>query len=718
MPVNRKSIRLKDYDYTQEGAYYVTACVNGRECIFGDVDEGKMVLNEYGKIAEITWLDLINHNHNIELDEFIVMPNHIHGIIVITGKYDVGAGSKPALKSVPSENIDKNKIIDGKLNNRAGLEPAPIGHGLSEIIRQFKTFSAKRINQMNNTPGKCLWQRNFYEHVIRDEHGIARIREYIVNNPAQWEEDEYYTPKRQAREGGKIEPSPFFVPLFFLKGMMKKNIIKTAVCVFALALVFGNTARAEKTGAPSRRLIIDLQGIFDAKVSLMPFEGARPAKPIAEAPNVKGNERITVKIPDQYLPGEFILRIDYRAKETDRPYPAERNIYVNKQDVEVAVNPFGMDNNDIIKFAAGESENTTYKTFLEENHLKRAPIDLLMQFLLSYDRPDSKFYRRAIKELQQRRSGYNDWLRDQTRKHHGLFISRLFQFQYIPNTPSAAWSGDENERFNKILENYFEGIDFTDPIIIRSRELPMFMDNYIRMYGMRAVTEEQRALLFIKAGRIACEKASKGHPKVYGWMVDYFYKGYETYNIKQGITMLEEHINNPDCLTTKKQQITKRLEGIKRLVPGVLAPDFVVSDNTGKDFIFHQFETSARYKLLLFWSTDCGPCRQLLNELISWHNQPANKASIDVIALNVDDLEMQAQKWETIISAYPSWRHFYLKGGTNNPVADDYSILSTPVMFLIDSRSNAIASVPGSFEQLIKDQSPGTDTEIAEPKAR
>jgi REP element-mobilizing transposase RayT len=173
MSGTRKSIRLKGYDYAQQGAYYVTICANERKCVFGDVINGEMVFNEAGKMVEFTWLDLPEHNNNIELDEFIVMPNHVHGIIVI-----VGAGSKPAL-----------------IQERAGYEPAPTEHGLSEIIRQFKTFSAKRINQKNDTTGTRLWQRNFYEHVIRTDSDLARIRDYIEHNPAQWEEDEYYFEK-------------------------------------------------------------------------------------------------------------------------------------------------------------------------------------------------------------------------------------------------------------------------------------------------------------------------------------------------------------------------------------------------------------------------------------------------------------------------------------------------------------------------------------------
>ena len=123
------------------------------------------------------------------------MPNHIHGIINI-----VGAGSKPALNhnhlSINKYNHEQStngneyneKIINGK-RERAGLEPAPTMHGLPEIVRQFKTFSAKRINQMNKTPNVCLWQRSFYEHIIRNERSLNAIKKYIASNPENWEND-------------------------------------------------------------------------------------------------------------------------------------------------------------------------------------------------------------------------------------------------------------------------------------------------------------------------------------------------------------------------------------------------------------------------------------------------------------------------------------------------------------------------------------------------
>ena len=172
---NRRSIRLRGHDYSLAGHYYVTVCVKNRQSILGDVCHGKMILNAMGEKVQFTWLDLPRHNKNIELDEFIVMPNHLHGIIII-----VGAGSKPA---------QKHRHISIGNYKRAGLEPAPTDHGLSEIVRQFKTFSTKRINQINNTLGVSIWQRNYYDHIIRNNASLQKIREYIINNPLTWPYD-------------------------------------------------------------------------------------------------------------------------------------------------------------------------------------------------------------------------------------------------------------------------------------------------------------------------------------------------------------------------------------------------------------------------------------------------------------------------------------------------------------------------------------------------
>ena len=158
---NRKTIRLQGYDYSNEGLYFITICVKDRLPKFGTVKEWDMILNENGKIVLDCWNDLPNHYDNIILHDFCIMPNHIHGIIQIT-------------------------------NERAGLKPAPTEKPLSEIVRALKTFSARKINEKNKTQGCQLWQRSYYEHIIRSDSMYLMISEYINENPKKWVDDKFY----------------------------------------------------------------------------------------------------------------------------------------------------------------------------------------------------------------------------------------------------------------------------------------------------------------------------------------------------------------------------------------------------------------------------------------------------------------------------------------------------------------------------------------------
>ncbi len=195
MPWNRRSIRLKDYDYTQNGAYYVTACAGVCGCrrivenarnrdVFGYVVDGRMVLNQYGAIVEKCWHEIPDHFPQIELDGYIIMPNHMHGIIMIGQCNDLicnghtGISRRGTACRAPTENLEHF----GK----------PVSGSLSTIMRSFKSAASKQINQLHDHPQEPIWQRNFYEHVIHDESDLDRIREYIMNNPLDWAKDEYY----------------------------------------------------------------------------------------------------------------------------------------------------------------------------------------------------------------------------------------------------------------------------------------------------------------------------------------------------------------------------------------------------------------------------------------------------------------------------------------------------------------------------------------------
>jgi REP element-mobilizing transposase RayT len=170
----RRSIRLQDYDYSQPGAYFVTICTLDGECLFGDVRGGKMALNELGEVAQRCWHEIPDHFPNVEQDEFIVMPNHIHGLIMI-----VWATHASPIQPIHNAVRQPRRIHPGEVKSGS----------LGAIIGSYKSAVTRQINRMRNTPGAKLWQRNYYEHIIRNENELNRIRAYIEQNPAKWEFD-------------------------------------------------------------------------------------------------------------------------------------------------------------------------------------------------------------------------------------------------------------------------------------------------------------------------------------------------------------------------------------------------------------------------------------------------------------------------------------------------------------------------------------------------
>ena len=172
---HRRSIRLKGYDYAQSGAYFVTICTKDRECLFGDIVDGEMRLNDMGHMVARVWNEIPGHFPHDDVDEFIIMPNHFHGVIVIRNDIRRGEVSSPS---------------GGGNDQIQGGETPPLRKRLGQIVAFFKYQSAKHINQSRKTPGHAVWQRNYYEHIIRCDDELNRIRQYIIDNPAQWWVDE------------------------------------------------------------------------------------------------------------------------------------------------------------------------------------------------------------------------------------------------------------------------------------------------------------------------------------------------------------------------------------------------------------------------------------------------------------------------------------------------------------------------------------------------
>ena len=169
-----QSNRLQNYDYGQDGAYFITICTKDRKHYFGKIIDGKMQYSKIGIIADILWNEILHHSKNMTLGEFIIMPNHIHGILIIDGR------NKACLVSTTNanhKNIGKNRFQNQGKNT------------ISSIIGSYKSAVTKHLNRLNFD---FAWQPLFYDHIIRNERSYQKISRYILNNPLNWQKDELY----------------------------------------------------------------------------------------------------------------------------------------------------------------------------------------------------------------------------------------------------------------------------------------------------------------------------------------------------------------------------------------------------------------------------------------------------------------------------------------------------------------------------------------------
>lgn len=161
MPERRSSPRLKGYDYSLPGWYFVTINTAEKKCVFGEVVDGEVALNQAGEIVRDAWLDVPNHYTYVQLDEFVVMPNHIHGIVIFLEEDEEKDG------------LGRDRFINLSLRKKLKRP------GLSEVIRGFKTWSARRINEVRGTAGLPVWQRSFYERLIWEEQDSTNAYSFL-----------------------------------------------------------------------------------------------------------------------------------------------------------------------------------------------------------------------------------------------------------------------------------------------------------------------------------------------------------------------------------------------------------------------------------------------------------------------------------------------------------------------------------------------------------
>ncbi len=209
------SLRLPNYDYSLPGAYFITLCTQNRLHVFGHISDGKMILNEFGKIVEAVWINLPNHYPNMACGEFVVMPNHVHAVVILKpighmkGGFENPENAKAKegrFQTCPNQEENHETAMGGfqsypkktsraakgefqtRPNTKKTTHPNKI-HGIPEIVRALKTFSARKINECRNSPGVSVWHRNYWERIVRNERALQAVNRYIQNNPLKWHLD-------------------------------------------------------------------------------------------------------------------------------------------------------------------------------------------------------------------------------------------------------------------------------------------------------------------------------------------------------------------------------------------------------------------------------------------------------------------------------------------------------------------------------------------------
>jgi REP element-mobilizing transposase RayT len=212
---SRRSIRLPGYDYALPGFYFVTICVRGGECLLGQVIDSEMRLNEWGLVAHDFWSQVPGHFPSVSIDASIVMPNHMHAVVAIQESaafarddekgeetsplQDTGEGSGGVGAECMDDAVGRGEVpAPGENIGEPGTHvvPAPTGQikkpSLGQIVAYYKHETTRQINELRDMPGVPFWQRNYWEHIIRDDDSLDRIREYIRDNPARWDDDQMH----------------------------------------------------------------------------------------------------------------------------------------------------------------------------------------------------------------------------------------------------------------------------------------------------------------------------------------------------------------------------------------------------------------------------------------------------------------------------------------------------------------------------------------------
>ena len=454
------------------------------------------------------------------------------------------------------------------------------------------------------------------------------------------------------------------------------------IVLLSIFLALGIQAKAqEQLGA---KLILVSPKAGNYSVSVLPWQNGYQKTALQQAE--RQGDSLVYEVYVEYLPCQLTVQI--------KPWEANARVmsftvFITDENLNVEIKDWKSKPN-----WHGDKENMVNENFMDKSTVEKQQLGILQTFLVNYSVKD-KLAKQATKTYKQKQEGYNQWVNKQIKANSNLFVSRTWKSHLVNG---AEISKDKEQNIRQIIDHSFDFEDFTDTTLLRTDYFLNLLNNYMSMNEMLVqATKGNREDLMTEAGRQIAEKASLGHPRLYGWVVDYLYTNYERYAIHAGITMLIEHIDNPNCLTYKKIEIKRRLDGMQRLAVGNKAPDLTVKNSKGDRV--NLTVNDDQLSLLFFYESNCPHCEELLGQFkkLSKSTDLAKDITISTIALD-ESLEI----WKTYSQKQQFvWNDYYVEGGINGKVAKDFCLLSSPSMFVI-GKGRIIESTPKNIIELLE----------------
>jgi len=356
-----------------------------------------------------------------------------------------------------------------------------------------------------------------------------------------------------------------------------------------------------------------------------------------------------------------------------------------------------MNISDSVLFAPTDQNNIVYYDFQKQINASREMINMLQNILIRYDHKKSTFYSEALNEYSKRVMEHNSMIKSHYEKNKKLFSASTFPLYAI--APFNFQLGEQKAK-KQWLQQTIEQYPFNDQRVIHTADFRQWLDNYMNRHFEKDYTHNQSDSALALAGQALMKVAQKGDPLVYGHVIDYLFNGYESMGFTSGILMLKPCVIDPKCPASKKSSIQMRIESLSKIFPGAQAPNFTFTTASQKKLSIVSPESSKTYKILIFWSADCEHCRDFVSQFYPWFEKANLSGFFDVLALSVDYTETEVAAWEKTIVNLPLWEHIRLAQGMASPEAKAYYVLSTPTIFIIDSKIGKIAAIPQSVKDI------------------